>query len=113
MERRRADRSRQRLSCELLIGDRCHPGIVLDLSSTGLFVQTSVSPPPGERIRVKLRPPGGAEVELEASVARRYAVPVRLVSAARGGIGLRVESASTDFLQLVGSAVRVAGALRA
>jgi hypothetical protein len=113
MERRRAYRSRQRLTCELLIGDRCHPGIVLDLSSVGLFVQTSVSLPPGERVRVKLRPPGGAEVEIEASVARRYAVPARIVSVARGGIGLRVESAADDFLQLVGSAVPVTGALRA
>ena len=103
MERRRADRARQRLTCELVIGGRRHPGIVLDLSRVGLFVQTSASPPPGERVRVKLRPPGRAEVELEASIARRYAVPARLVSVARGGIGLRVESTSDDFLQLVAS----------
>ena len=103
MERRRAERIKQRLTCELVIGDRRHPGIVLDLSRTGLFVQTSVAPPPGERARVKLRPPGGAEIELEARIARRYVVPARLVSIAHGGLGLRIESASDDYLQLIGS----------
>ena len=39
------DRVKQRLTCELVIGDRNHQGIVLDLSKTGLFIQTSASPP--------------------------------------------------------------------
>jgi hypothetical protein len=49
MQRRRAERIKQRLTCELIIGDRRHPGIVLDISETGIFMQTSASPPPGER----------------------------------------------------------------
>ena len=83
MERRKVERLKQRLTCELVMGDRRHPGIVLDVSPTGLFVQTSASPPPGERVRVKLRCPGRAEVEVVASVARRYVVPRRLVSVAQ------------------------------
>ena len=106
MERRRAERIKQRLTCELIIGDRRHPGIVLDVSETGLFIQTSASPPPGERARLTLRCPDGTEVEVEASVARRYVIPRRLVSVARGGIGLRIESASEEFLQLVDSVTR-------
>ena len=100
MERRKAERLKQRLTCELVIADRCHAGIVVDISRTGLFVETSVSPPPGEKVRVKLRPSDGADVEVEASVARRYLVPRRLESVARGGIGLRIESASDDYLEL-------------
>ena len=103
MERRQAERVKQRLTCELVIGDRNHQGIVLDLSKTGLFVQTSASPPPGERIGVRLRRSDGASVEVEASVARRYRVPQRLVSVARGGVGLRIESSSDDYLQLIDS----------
>jgi hypothetical protein len=109
MERRNVERLKQRLTCELVMGDRRHPGIVLDVSPTGLFVQTSASPPPGERVGVKLRCPGGAEVEVVASVARRYVVPSRLVSVARGGIGLRVESALDEYLQVVRSALRTEG----
>jgi len=103
LERRGTDRSKQRLTCELVVGDRRHPGIVLDVSQTGLFVQTSASPPPGERVRVKLRPADGSEFEIEASIARRYAVPARLASVARGGVGLRIESPSDDYLQLLAS----------
>jgi hypothetical protein len=106
MERRGVERLKQRLTCELVMGDRRHPGIVLDVSPTGLFVQTSASPPPGERVRLKLRRSGGAEIEVEASVARRYVVPRRLVSVARGGVGLRIESAFDEYLQLVRSALR-------
>jgi hypothetical protein len=103
LERRKTHRSRHRLTCELVLGDRRHPGIVLDVSQTGLFVQTSAAPPPGERVRVRLQPAGGAELELEASIARRYAVPARLASVARGGVGLRIESAPDDYLQLLDS----------
>ena len=48
MERRRAERVKTRLTCVLIIGDRRHPGIVLDISETGLFIQTSAY-----RVRVK------------------------------------------------------------
>jgi hypothetical protein len=106
MEHRQAERIKQRLTCELVIGDRNHQGIVLDVSNTGLFIQTSASPPPGERIGVKLRRSDGASVEVEASVARRYRVPQRLASVARGGVGLRIASASDDYLQLIDSVNR-------
>ena len=104
MERRTIERLKQRLTCELVMGDRRHPGIVLDVSPTGLFVQTSASPPPGERVRVNLRRPGGADIEVVASVARRYLVPRRLLSIAHGGVGLQIESASDDYLRLIDSA---------
>jgi hypothetical protein len=106
MERRKFERQKQRLTCELVIGDRRHTGIVLDVSPTGLFVQTSASPPPGERLRVRLRRPGGGDVEVVASIARRYVVPSRLASVARGGIGLRIESGCDEYLELVHSALR-------
>ena len=106
MEQRRAERIKQRLTCELVIGDRNHQGIVLDVSKTGLFVQTSASPPPGERIGVKLRRSDGSSVEVESSVARRYKVPQRLASIARGGVGLRIESPYDDYLQFIDSVDR-------
>lgn len=106
MDQRRAERIKQRLTCELVIGDRNHQGIVLDVSKTGLFVQTSASPPPGERIGVKLRRSDGSSVEVETSVARRYKVPQRLASIARGGVGLRIASPSDDYLQFIDSVNR-------
>ena len=110
MEQRRAERIKQRLTCELVIGDRNHQGIVLDVSRTGLFVQTSASPPPGERIGVKLRRSDGSCVEVETSVARRYRVPQRLASIARGGVGLRITSPPDDYLQFIDSVNRTENA---
>ncbi len=106
MDKRGAGRIKQRLTCELVIGDRNHQGIVLDVSKTGLFVQTSASPPPGEKIGVKLRRSDGSSVEVETSVARRYKVPQRLASIARGGVGLRIASPSDDYLQFIDSVNR-------
>ena len=103
MERRKAERIDKALSCVLVIGDRRHPGIVVDLSPMGLFVQTSVSPPPGERVRVVLRREGVADVEVEASVARTSGLPRRTASVARSGVGLRIESISDDYRQLLHS----------
>ena len=103
MERRKADRIDKALSCVLVIGDRHHPGIVVDLSPIGLFVQTSVSPPRGEKVRVVLRREGDADVEVEASVARTPGLPRRTGSVARRGIGLRIESISDDYQRLVHS----------
>jgi hypothetical protein len=44
---------------------------------------------------------------VETSVARRYRVPQRLASIARGGVGLRITSPSDDYLQFIDSASRV------
>jgi hypothetical protein len=106
MERRKAERIDKAISCVLVIGDRSHPGIVVDLSPIGLFVQTSVSPPPGERVRVVLRLEGGADVEVEATVARTSGLPRRTASVARAGVGLRIESISDDYRQLLHSIPR-------
>lgn len=106
MKQQRAERVKQRLTCELVVADRRHPGIVIDISETGLFVQTSAAPPPGEQVCVKLRLSGGTEIDLKATVARRYSVPRRLVSVARGGVGLRIESAPEGYLQLLRTAMR-------
>jgi hypothetical protein len=86
-----------------MIAGRRHPGIVLDLSPLGIFVQTAASPPPGERVGVRLLRPDASCVEVDAIVVRRHVVPRRLAPVASSGIGLRVESVSEEFLRLVDS----------
>ena len=103
MERRRAERIDRKLTCELIIAGRRHPGTVLDLSLLGLFVQTAASPPPGEKVCVRLLRSDATCVEVNAIVARRYVVPRRLASVASSGIGLRVDSGSEEYVQLAES----------
>ena len=77
MAKRRAERIRRRVTCELQLGGRSYRGIVLDLSETGVFVQTEATPPPGARLRIKLHAAGGIEFEVDATVARRQVAPPR------------------------------------
>lgn len=103
-DRRRAERTKRRMACSLLIGERRHNGIVLDFSATGLFVQTSASPPPNSVVELKLSIPGESEVvPVRSIVARRKAVPPRLITVAHGGLGLRIENAPEAYFTLVAS----------
>ena len=83
---------KKRIACALWIkGVRQH-GIVLDLSSKGLFVQTSAKPTPGDSVRIELTLPGQPRpTTLMATVARVRMVPPALLSVAQGGIGLLLQ----------------------
>jgi hypothetical protein len=101
MERRRAERIKQRLTCELIIGDRRHPGIVLDISETGLFVQTSASPPPGERAR--LDPQAANPSSSSSSQGSAYCFRVKQTSGPRSRT-LRITAASGEEAKAAASA---------
>jgi hypothetical protein len=102
MAKKRADRIRRRVTCELQLDGRSYRGIVLDLSETGVFVQTEATPPPGTRVRLRLHTAGGVEFVVEATVARRQVAPPQLASVVRGGLGLRVEDPPTAYFKLIG-----------
>ena len=102
MTKKRADRIRRRVTCELQLGGRSYRGIVLDLSETGVFVQTEATPPPGTRLRVRLHASGGIEFEVDATVARRQVAPPQLATVVRGGLGLRVEAPPPAYFKLIG-----------
>src|SRR5262245_23298186 len=102
MPKPRAERVKRRVTCELLVDGRSYRGIVLDLSATGVFVQTEATPPPGVRLRLRFHAPDRTEFEVEASVARRQVVPPQLASVVRGGLGLRVARPPEAYFQLIG-----------
>ena len=94
----RAQRSKKRLPCTLVIEGNRLAGIVLDLSASGLFVQTSANPSPGARVDVELEIPGEAQrALLVGRVARTKVVPPRLKGVVHGGLGLHIESAPETF----------------
>jgi hypothetical protein len=102
MGKRRAERIKRRVTCELLLDGRSYRGIVLDLSATGIFVQTEATPGPGERMRIRFHTATGDEFETDARVARRQAVPRELAGVVRGGLGLRLEGAPDAYFRLIG-----------
>jgi hypothetical protein len=98
MEKRRAKRTRKRLPCVLHVGSSRHSGVVVDVSATGLFVQTSASSPPGTTGALELNLPGYPErFRLEVTVARTKAVPPRLRTVAQGGLGLKILQAPEEY----------------
>jgi len=104
---------KKRLGCALFIkGVRQH-GIVLDVSSQGLFVQTSAKPTPGDSVRIELTLPGQTRVTtLAATVARVRVVPPPLLSVAQGGIGLVLQNPPEEYFVFVGKVAHIGEAPR-
>ncbi len=103
-ENRIAKRHRWRLPCEVVSEGRSQRAIVLDLSETGLFVQTGTRLPPGVEVEVRVLLTDGAEpTVLRARVARNKQVPPQLTSVARGGVGLKILDAPAAYYETLAS----------
>jgi Tfp pilus assembly protein PilZ len=101
-EGRVAKRHKWRLPCEIVSDGRSQRAIVIDLSESGLFVQTSTRLPPGAEVEVRVRLAESAEtVQLRAQVARNKQVPPQLTSVAHGGVGLKILDAPLAYYEQV------------
>jgi hypothetical protein len=90
------------MPCDLAADGRRYTGLVLDLSPSGLYVQTSAKLRPGERAGLVFGLPGAAgRVDIEVEVVRRKAVPARLRNLAQGGIGVRIVNAPNTYFSFV------------
>jgi hypothetical protein len=98
-DRRGYDRKKRRIPCTLWVGTREHNALVLDLSPSGLFIQTHAKTQRGERLRIRIHE--STVMELEVEVARTKHVPPNLLAATKGGIGVRVVSAPEEYYQLL------------
>lgn len=90
------------MPCHLLLGETEYNGLVLDLSETGLFIQTGAKAVPGQEARLVLTNADGVRIALRVEVVRRKAVPVRLLSLAGGGIGVRILEAPESYRNFLG-----------
>ena len=99
-QKRAAKRFRRRMACELIADGRPQRAIVLDVSSTGMFVQTSTRLLPGTPVELQLRfEPNDEPMAIRARVVRHRSVPANLTSVAQGGIGLRILEAPPSFYE--------------
>lgn len=97
MRKRSSDRRKWRLPCELRAAGSRYAGLVLDVSGSGLFIQTGAMTQPGQRLEVSLSLPNGAEAELVVRVARKRVVPAQLLTIAQGGVGVQILQASEAY----------------
>jgi hypothetical protein len=90
------------MSCEINVNGARSSGIVLDVSATGLFVQTNVKPSPGIVAMLRLCLPGEKEpVAMKARVARKKMVPPQLLVVAGGGVGFAIMEPAEKYLDFV------------
>ncbi len=106
MKPRLDPRFKKRLSCRLK-QERTYAGMVLDLSRTGLFVQTSAGAKPGDEVEVLL---GGRErdapVTLTAEVVWQRKVPHQLRVVVEGGVGLKIRYAPEPYYAILADAAQ-------
>jgi len=87
--------------------------MVLDVSRTGLFVQTSAAAKAGDEVEVLLRSrePETAIV-LNAEVMWQREVPPQLRDAVEGGLGLQLRYAPEPYYVLLAEAAQGSGPIR-
>jgi Tfp pilus assembly protein PilZ len=102
MDARAEPRFRRKTPCKLRHQQRHHSGMVLDISRTGLFVQTSATAQNGEEVEVTLSVARTtALITLAAQVVWQRRVPAQLRAAAEGGLGLRICYAPEGYYNLL------------
>jgi PilZ domain len=94
------NRKKRRIPCQLWVGEREHSALILDLSPSGVFVQTHAKTQRGERLRLQFSHED-ALLELKVEVVRTKSVPQSLLAATKGGIGVRIVSAPEEYYELL------------
>ena len=100
-ERRTEERALKTLFCQILCEGKRYEAVVLDVSASGLFVRTSVSPPLGAEVEVALRLAGGQTWTLQASIVRQPQGGVRGNSNRGRGLGLQLLQIPDGFSDFV------------
>ncbi len=105
LERRRRQRARRQLTCEVLVGGRRYPAIVRDASPSGMFVQTKAKPRVDGVVDLVFRAhERHPEIRVEAGVARERTVATRLRSTVPEGLGLEFLDPPAALRELLDSA---------
>ncbi len=106
-------RFRKRIPCAFNAGGRSCSGLVLNVSRSGLFLQTSVPEDSGTVVDLELKPLDRAEpIALTARVVWRKAVPAQLRTIASGGFGLQIIRADEAYYGLLSALVERRGKTR-
>ncbi len=113
MDTRAEPRFRKRIPCTLRQSRSTFSGLVVDVSRTGLFVQTSAGAKAGDEVEVMLsRWKSEADIVLSAQVVWQRKVPPQLRSAVEGGLGLQIRYAPEPYYVLLVEAARGSASVR-
>lgn len=100
-------RFKKRMSCKVRLGQKDHPGIILDVSRKGLFVQTNATARVGEQLEVILNErTQGAAITLVTAVRWQRRAPAHLRTVVHSGLGLQISHAEESYYALLAEAGR-------
>lgn len=100
-------RFKKRLPCKLRLGKQVYTGLVLNVSRTGLFIQTSALPEKGEAIAVTLNERAKTDdIEVAAEVIWQRKVPHQLRTVAEGGLGVEIRYAPESYYSILAAAAQ-------
>ena len=95
-------RKKRRIPCVVLFESGRYSGMVIDMSPSGLFIQTSAKARLGDVLDLKLSIPGEiSAVDVHAEVVRVKSVPARLRMVDHGGLGVRVLVAPETYYRFM------------
>ena len=89
-------RFKKRVPCDLIVAGARHPGIVLNISRGGLYVQTSVVFQRGAWVAVDLNSRVEQAIGLDAVVMWNRKVAAQLRGVRHGGVGLQIRNAGRE-----------------
>ncbi len=102
MQSQMEPRYKKRVPCDLLVAGSRHPGIVLNLSRSGLFVQTSAAFQRGDWVAVDLNSEiADGSIGVDAIVMWNRKVAAQLRGVRHGGIGLQIRNAGRAYYDLL------------
>jgi hypothetical protein len=100
LDRTAAKRAKRRFTCELMVDGQRSTGIILDVSESGIFVQTATRIAPNTRVDVMITGQRNVpDMQLRAVVARQKRTDPRLVSVNAGGLGLKILDAPPSYYE--------------
>jgi hypothetical protein len=104
--RRRNERVKRRFACTFLVEGQRYRGFVVELSRSGLFLQTDATTSPGKEIELQLAATGAVpDMRLRGVVVRRRMVSTMLASVVRRGIAVEILEAPREYGLACGSAL--------
>ncbi len=107
------ERFRKRIPCAFNAGGRSSSGLVLNVSRSGLFLQTSMPEDSGTVVDLELNPLEREQpIALTARVVWRRAVPAQLRTIVNGGIGMQIIRADEAYYGLLSELVERRGKTR-
>lgn len=95
-------RVKKRLQCTLAHDARRHSGLILNLSGSGMFVQTSLPAEPGTLLDIDVQVPDRNEaLAVRAAVVWRRRVSPRMTGVNQSGMGVRIVGNETAYREIM------------